>query len=476
MREVLLRRLDGATAEAEIAAAAGLADRVARERGRLAGALQIAIGAGDARDARALPERARRRAARATGGHAVFAARGTLGLTLLLPGPAAWLDEPLAVARPPRRTAIVRGLLAALRARAASTRAYPGQRRRARARTRRSRSSALERDARGVSAGWRHGSVSERAPAPPDARRPGRAARARRSPRRRRSSGRRPTASAARASPTRSSTPTGGATRSRSSRSRPTPASARRARDLRRSRGAGRRARRAGARDPARDASRRGAHRAGGEIAAVRFASEWLASSAGVAALERALAGAPLDADALPRAHRAACSPTRSTSSSAAGGVEPLVPRACSRRARATARKRDVSGESASSPALSGWTCFARSKSFASSSTLFGSGTQQSTGHTSAHCSVSWNADALRAELRVDHEGLFALADRVVRALGLADAAVDALFGDHRGHRLENPLRARSRRVEEPPRGVNAPSRHGIPTLTRGSSGRARFG
>src|SRR5262245_38518049 len=125
MRDVLYRVLAAATAAEEIAAAAGLADRVARERGRLAGALQLAIGAGDAvalgrwQGAHAGAPR------RATGGHAVFAGAGTLALTILLPGPAAWLDEPLpALDRLPNR--MVRGLLAGLRA-AGFDASYPGR-------------------------------------------------------------------------------------------------------------------------------------------------------------------------------------------------------------------------------------------------------------------------------------------------------------------------------------------------------------
>src|SRR5262252_5007490 len=39
-------------------------------------------------------------------------------------------------------------------------------------------------------------------------------------------------------------------------------------------------------------------------------------------------------------------------------------------------------------------------------------------------------AHALRAELRIDHIDVFALADRFVGALRLAGAAVDALFRD----------------------------------------------
>jgi hypothetical protein len=67
-------------------------------------------------------------------------------------------------------------------------------------------------------------------------------------------------------------------------------------------------------------------------------------------------------------------------------------PRGGRRRARGGdelgAEARGLGGES--SAALSGWISWAREKSFASSSTLLGSGTQQSTGQTSAHCSVSW--------------------------------------------------------------------------------------
>src|SRR5262245_876389 len=44
-------------------------------------------------------------------------------------------------------------------------------------------------------------------------------------------------------------------------------------------------------------------------------------------------------------------------------------------------------------------------------------------------------SDALRAEVRIDDVDVLTLRDRLVRALGLAGAAVDALLGDHRGHR-----------------------------------------
>jgi hypothetical protein len=125
MREVLLRRLAEATPEAEIAAATGLADRVARERGRLAGALLLAPGAGEGvslgrhQSARGGAPR------RATGGHAVFAGSGSLGGSLLLPGPLAWLDEPLpGIDRLANR--MVRGLLDALRTCGLDA-SYPGR-------------------------------------------------------------------------------------------------------------------------------------------------------------------------------------------------------------------------------------------------------------------------------------------------------------------------------------------------------------
>src|SRR6185503_600723 len=50
-------------------------------------------------------------------------------------------------------------------------------------------------------------------------------------------------------------------------------------------------------------------------------------------------------------------------------------------------------------------------------------------------------ADALGAELRIDHIDVFALADRLVGALGLAGAAVDALFGDVSRHFLSDCAR-----------------------------------
>ena len=58
----------------------------------------------------------------------------------------------------------------------------------------------------------------------------------------------------------------------------------------------------------------------------------------------------------------------------------------------------------------------------------------QSTGQTSTHCGVSKWPDALRALRRIDHVDLGALRDRVVRAFGLANVAVDALVGDHQRH------------------------------------------
>src|SRR5690349_22938157 len=43
-------------------------------------------------------------------------------------------------------------------------------------------------------------------------------------------------------------------------------------------------------------------------------------------------------------------------------------------------------------------------------------------------------ADALGAQVRVDHVDLFALGNGGVRALGFADVAVDAIVGDDQGH------------------------------------------
>src|SRR6185437_840270 len=45
---------------------------------------------------------------------------------------------------------------------------------------------------------------------------------------------------------------------------------------------------------------------------------------------------------------------------------------------------------------------------------------------------------ALGAELRIDDVDVVALADRLVRALGLASPAVDAFFGDVSGHRSQS--------------------------------------
>jgi hypothetical protein len=58
----------------------------------------------------------------------------------------------------------------------------------------------------------------------------------------------------------------------------------------------------------------------------------------------------------------------------------------------------------------------------------------QFTGHTSTHCGAVEVADALGALVRIDDVDLRALRDRLVRAFGLADVAVDALVGDDQGH------------------------------------------
>src|SRR3954468_13741555 len=50
-------------------------------------------------------------------------------------------------------------------------------------------------------------------------------------------------------------------------------------------------------------------------------------------------------------------------------------------------------------------------------------------------------ADALGAERRVDDEDVLALADRLVRALGLAGPAIDAFLGDD-GRHFRSPVRA----------------------------------
>ena len=59
----------------------------------------------------------------------------------------------------------------------------------------------------------------------------------------------------------------------------------------------------------------------------------------------------------------------------------------------------------------------------------------QSTGQTSTHCGVSkWPTHSVHFA-GIDHVDLRPLRDRVVRALGLADVAVDAFVGDHQRHR-----------------------------------------
>src|SRR5262249_53066222 len=71
-------------------------------------------------------------------------------------------------------------------------------------------------------------------------------------------------------------------------------------------------------------------------------------------------------------------------------------------------------------------------------------------------------ADAFGAEIRVDHVDFVALADGLVRALGLARATVDAIFGDVSRHGLV--LRAPSPAtmvLEAVPGGVN--ELHGRP-------------
>ena len=59
----------------------------------------------------------------------------------------------------------------------------------------------------------------------------------------------------------------------------------------------------------------------------------------------------------------------------------------------------------------------------------------QSTGQTSTHCGVSkWPTHSVHF-VGIDDVDLGALRDRLVRALRLADVAVDALVGDHQRHR-----------------------------------------
>jgi hypothetical protein len=58
----------------------------------------------------------------------------------------------------------------------------------------------------------------------------------------------------------------------------------------------------------------------------------------------------------------------------------------------------------------------------------------QSTGQTSRHCGVSkWPTHSVHL-FGIDDVDLVALRNGVVRALGLADVAVDAFIGDDQGH------------------------------------------
>ena len=58
----------------------------------------------------------------------------------------------------------------------------------------------------------------------------------------------------------------------------------------------------------------------------------------------------------------------------------------------------------------------------------------QSTGQTSRHCGTSkWPTHSVHFD-GIDHVDLGPLRDRLVRALGLADVAVDAFVGDHQRH------------------------------------------
>jgi hypothetical protein len=52
---------------------------------------------------------------------------------------------------------------------------------------------------------------------------------------------------------------------------------------------------------------------------------------------------------------------------------------------------------------------------------------------------IIMEADALGAKQRVDDKDRFTLRNRVIRALGLTRAAVDALVGNHRCHELGPP-------------------------------------
>ena len=76
-------------------------------------------------------------------------------------------------------------------------------------------------------------------------------------------------------------------------------------------------------------------------------------------------------------------------------------------------------------------TCAAAASRVSTKSGLTG---MQSTGQTSRHCGVSKCPTHSVHFAGIDHVDLGALRDRVVRALGLADVAVDAFVGDHQRH------------------------------------------
>src|SRR4051812_16489832 len=71
-------------------------------------------------------------------------------------------------------------------------------------------------------------------------------------------------------------------------------------------------------------------------------------------------------------------------------------------------------------------------------------------------------ADALGAEGRIDDEDVLALADGLVRAFGLAGAAIDAFLGDDRGHVFSGLPRFVTRASALPCRAAQAVARTGF--------------
>ena len=103
----------------------------------------------------------------------------------------------------------------------------------------------------------------------------------------------------------------------------------------------------------------------------------------------------------------------------------------------------DASGDGGQRPHAAGLAgkdagTFAKSSSRVSSKS--GSFGMQSTGHDHHALGLVVMADALGAPRRVDDVDLLAHRDRLVRALGLADVAVDALVGDQQRHADSVPL------------------------------------